>query len=289
MDTEKDSMSTIASQASTKITDVESEAETPISEKRPQLQKKRKTQPNGGSQSEKNWTEKLKNKDSRSPMSTSSSSEITTNTSFGPKVCKKRFWLLRNLNFKKSVNNLQKDVTSLQQQIGATTGEMQNSGRKEKRRRPDHSKEESWLQRVVKDRNQVWLEQAQIAMKEAKANQKSSEMRDVCDESSETESDRSGENSYPMTGKTWINAMKEAKAKAGNFETESDQSGHEYSCSGTDTRLSHYGASVVVDADDMSVFNLQKMFSWLTCSPTEPDMRRFDPSGMVIGGKCGRW
>jgi hypothetical protein len=276
---------------------------------------------------------KLKKTDSRSPMSTSSSSEITASISLDPKISKKSFWRLRKLNFTKSAKSEQKDITSLKQQIGAKTGEMKSSGRKEKRTRPDHSKEESWLQRVVKARNQTWLEQAQIAMKEAKANQKSSEMLDHCGPltgNSETESDRSGSAySYPRTGnkgsgQTWLEqakiAMKEAKANqkssklrdecgpltakpkpnqkssvvsdesgpfTENSETLSDRSGYENICSGNGKRMAHDRTREVIDAGDGSVESLDAMFNWLSCTKnkTEPDMRKFDPRGMVIGGK----
>jgi hypothetical protein len=305
-----------------KMTDVKSDAETPISEKRPQLEKIRKKP---RSHSEKNWMEKLKRTGARPLVSNRSSGTAVTSTSFDSRSSQTTFGRWRSLNLTKSIYNEQKDIdppidiettsgqtksasrkeslsgadlskdeaslpgadlskdeASLQQQIGATTGEMKSSKRKERRTRPDHLKDKSWLRRVVKARNQTWLEQAQIAMKEAKANQKASEVYDDCGpltENSETamketkvnqKSSEVRDECGPLTENSET-AMKEAKAnqkssdKRGECcsftETESDRSNPS-----TDTRIEHYGACEIVDADDVSVVSLENLFNWLTCT-----------------------
>jgi hypothetical protein len=244
---------------------VNSDAKTPKFEKGRPLDKKRNKLPLW----EKIWMKKLKKTDSKSTLSTSSSTEIAAKTSFDSKSSStKRLWPLKSLNFIKSATTDKKGI-NLPTEIGTSSGKTKMPSMKPATKNSHPAKEESWLQQTIIKRDQTWLEQAQIAIKEAKKNTKSSEPFDKCS-SSITSGSKTSEGSGPSS------------------DSESDCSDDEHTYPRTDTRATSYTAQdVAMDSD-----GLDNLFSWLTCTEilaeTEPDMGRYDgPRGMVVGGKKG--
>jgi hypothetical protein len=241
-------------QQTCKKTVVNSDAKTPNSEKGPPLDKKRNKLPMGGTFWEKIWTKRLKKTDSKSTMSPSSSTEIDTSKSFDSKSSStKRVWPLRSLNFIKSTNTDEKGI-SLPTEIGTSSEKTRMLSMEPETEHSHSSKEESWLQQTIKKRDQTWLKQAQIAIKEAKKNATSSEPVDKCSSSITLGSETS-----------------------------------EASETSSDSDYTYMAPDVLVDGDYTEIDNL---INWLTCNEsmveTEPDLSRFDnPRGMVVGGKKG--
>jgi hypothetical protein len=234
---------------------VSSDVKTPNSEKGPPLDKKRNKLPMGGLLWEKLWMKRLKKPDSKSTLSTSSSTEIDMSKSFDSKSCStKRVWPFRSLNFIKSTNTVKKGI-SLPTEIG-TSSEKRRMPSMERDTNHSHpSEEESWLQQTIRKRDQTWLKQAKIAIEEAKKNAKSSEPFDKCS-SSVTSGSKTSEGSGTYS----------------DSDSESDCSDDEYTYPRTDARATSYTAhDVVMDSDGLDIF-----FSWLTCTEimveTELDM-----------------
>jgi hypothetical protein len=249
---------------------VNSDTKTPNFEKGPPLDKKRNKLPLGPALWEKIWMKKLRKIDSKSTSSTSSSTEIATSTSFDSKSSStKRAWPLRSLNCIKSTNTDKKGII-LHTEIGTSSEKTRMPSIEPESNHFHPSEEESWLQQTIKKRDQTWLKQAQLAIKEAKKNAKSSEAFDKCS-SSVTSGSKTSEGSGTSS------------------DSESDCSDDEYTYPRTDTRATSYTAARDVVMDNDSFDNL---ISCLTCTEimveTEPDVGRYDgPRGMVVGGIKG--
>jgi hypothetical protein len=236
---------------------VKLDATTQNSAKGPPLGKKQKKPQMGVSRWVQKWKKKLNKTDSKLSMSTSS--EIGNNASFDSKSSTKHSWCLKSLNLIKSANTDQKGSNPLTE-IGTSSGETKRPSRKEGEPAANHShpsKEESWLQRTIKDRDQAWLKQAKLAIENAKTNAKSSEQSEIC-------------STFSISGS-------ETFADSGtSSDSESDCSYNAYTFPRTDTRITN---------------DMAREFRRLTCNETmietEPDMSRWDPRplGLVIGGK----
>jgi hypothetical protein len=257
-------------QKTCQLTVVKVDTKTPNSEKRPPLDKTRNKLPMGGSFWEKLWMKKMKKIDSKSTMSTSSSSEIATSTSFDSKSSTKGFWRSRSSNSIKSANADKKGINPTTE-IGTSSGKTKRPSRKPATNYTSPSKEESWLQQTIKNRDQTWLKQARIAIEEAKKNAKSSEPFDKRSSSITSGSETS-------------------EGSGTSSDSESDCSVNEYMYFRTDTRATNYSymaRNIVVDGDGIDI-----LLRCLTCNEimmeTEPDMSSVDPRGMVVGGMCAR-
>jgi hypothetical protein len=258
---------------------VKSDATTQNSTKGPPLGKKQKKPQMGVFLRVQKWKNKSNKADSKPLVSTSSSTEIGNNTSFDSKSSTKHLLCLKSLNLIKSTNIDQKGSNPLTE-IEISSGETKRLRRKEgepavnpsrpsKEDPSQPSKEESWLQRTIKDRDQTWLKQVQLAIEDAKKNTKSSEQfDDIC-------------STFSISGSVTF-AVSETSS-----DSESDCSDNAYTFPRTDTRITNDMARDVIVVGD----GIGNLFRQLTCSETmietEPDMSRWDPRplGLVVGGK----
>jgi hypothetical protein len=183
-------------------------------------------------------------------------------------------WRLRSLNLAKAAlesASTDKKGIKLPTEIGTSSGNTTIASKKPATNNSHPSKEESWLQQqTIKNRDRTWLEQARIAIDEAKRNAKSREQFENCISSLTSGSETS--------------------------ETESDCSDTESVCSDTESDCSDTGIDDLFGWLGEFWVTRPSMFQSVSHIPseimieTERYMSLWDnPRGMIVGGKRGMY